>query len=155
MVIYEMYIEKEKYKNLLKTKIDQKVLWKNVLVSFIAGGLLCLFGELLIMLYQKAGLDETKSRTLMSITVVLIAAILSALGVYDRVGQIAKAGVLVPISGFANGAVSAAMEFKSEGFLLGLSANVFKVVGSVIVLGVFFGYFVGLMKYLWSLIWAK
>ena len=91
----------------------------------------------------------------MSITVVIIASLLSAFGIYDKIGQIAKAGSVVPISGFANSLVSASMEYKSEGFLLGLSANVFKLAGSIIVLGVFFGYIVGFLKYLWSLIWVE
>ena len=103
-------------------------------------------------MFLKANLDKKLSASLMSMTVVIIAALLSAFGVYDRIGQIAKAGSVIPISGFANSMVSASMEFKSEGFLLGLSANVFKLAGSIIVLGVFFGYLVGLVKYLWSLI---
>ncbi len=147
-----MYIEKKKYQKLIKTSLDKKQMWLNTLKAFFSGGLLCLFGELLVLLYQKMGFVENTSKTLMTITIILIAGILSAFGIYDKIGQVCKAGVLVPISGFANGAISASMEHKSEGFLLGLSANVFKLVGAVIVLGVFFGFAVGFVKYLWSLI---
>lgn len=147
-----MYINKRKYQALIKEKPDKALITGNCLRAFLFGGGLCLSGELLIMLYQKLGLDKKDSQTVMILTVILLASVLSAVGVYDKLGQIAKAGFLVPISGFANGAVSSAMEFKSEGFLLGLGANVFKLVGSVVVLGVFFGTLVGTIKYIWSLI---
>lgn len=147
-----MYIEKEKYKAMLLNPLDKNKLLKNTIQAFLFGGLISILGELLIFMFDKLGFDEKSSRSLMTMTVVLIASLLSAFGIYDKLGQIARAGILIPISGFANGAVSAAMEYKSEGFLLGLSANVFKVVGSVVVLGVFSGFFVGLLKYLWSLI---
>lgn len=147
-----MFVEKQKYKQLLKVKKDYKRILINTGYAFGFGGLICLIGQVLLYLFGKADLDQKLSASLMSMTVVIIAAILSAVGVYDRIGQVAKAGSVIPISGFANSMVSASMEFKSEGFLLGLSANVFKLAGSIIVLGVFFGYLVGLVKYLWSLI---
>ena len=147
-----MIVDKEKYKNLLKTNKDIKKISIDTLEAFFVGGLICTFGQLLLYLFQKADFNLKLSASLMSMTVVVIASILSAIGIYDRIGQFAKAGSVIPISGFANSMVSASMEYKSEGFLLGLSANVFKLAGAIIVLGVFFGYIVGLVKYLWGLI---
>lgn len=147
-----MYIDKSKYQRLTKVNLDKRDLVINALKAFFCGGLVCLLGETLVYLYVKMGLDIDSSKTMMTITIILIAGFLSAFGIYDKIGQFAKAGLLVPISGFANGAISASMEHKSEGILLGLSANVFKLVGAVIVLGVFFGFLVGTLKYLWSLI---
>ena len=147
-----MQIDREKYKQYLKVKKDYKKISINTLIAFACGGLVCVFGQLLLYIFRKIDLDSNTSKSLMSITVVIIASLLSAFGIYDKIGQIAKAGSVVPISGFANSLVSASMEYKSEGFLLGLSANVFKLAGSIIVLGVFFGYIVGFLKYLWSLI---
>lgn len=147
-----MLVDEEKYKKELKSKLDYKILLKNSLQAFFFGGLICLFGQFLLWGYEKLGLDEDNSKALMSITVVVIAGILSALGIYDKIGQIAKCGTIIPLVGFANSMVSSSMEYRSEGFLLGLSANVFKLAGSIIVLGVFFGFVVGLIKYLWSLI---
>lgn len=87
----------------------------------------------------------------MVIIIISFGGILTALGLYDKIGQFAKAGTIIPISGFENSLCSSAMEYKSEGLILGLGANILKLAGSVIVFGIISGFLVGLIKYLVTL----
>lgn len=107
----------------------------NTLKAFLMGGLICMIGEGFFTLYEGLGLDEETVTSLVPCTLVVIAAILTALGVFDKIARHAGAGTLVPITGFANAVVSPAMEFQSEGRILGTGANMFKVAGPVIVYG--------------------
>ncbi len=107
----------------------------NTLKAFLIGGLICMIGEGFFTLYEGLGLDEETVTSLVPCTLVVIAAILTALGVFDKIARHAGAGTLVPITGFANAVVSPAMEFQSEGRILGTGANMFKVAGPVIVYG--------------------
>ena len=104
--------------------------------AFLVGGLICTIGQGLIELYKNFGFDKEISGTLTSITLVFISALMTSLGLYDKVAKFAGAGTLVPITGFANAVVSPAIEFKDEGFVLGVAANMFKIAGPVIVYGV-------------------
>ena len=114
--------------------------------------MICLVGEGLINLYLYLGVNKEDSITFMLLTMIGIAIILSWFGIYDKIGQIAKAGTVIPITGFANSMSSSAMEYRPEGFLLGIGANTFKLAGSVIVFGILSGFFVALIKYLWWLL---
>ncbi len=107
----------------------------NLLKAFLIGGLICAIGEGFSMLYESLGADEKTVSSLVPCTLVVIAAVLTALGVFDKIARHAGAGTLVPITGFANAVVSPAMEFQSEGRILGTGANMFKVAGPVIVYG--------------------
>ena len=104
----------------------------NLLKAFLIGGAIC---EGFSMLYESLGADEKTVSSLVPCTLVVIAAVLTALGVFDKIARHAGAGTLVPITGFANAVVSPAMEFQSEGRILGTGANMFKVAGPVIVYG--------------------
>lgn len=144
-----MHIRKEKYVELLKVKRNYKKMLSNYLLSFLFGGLICVIGQFFLFIYEDLLHFETvNARSLMTGTMVLIAAGLSAFGVYDKLGQIAHAGSVIPITGFANSMVSSAMEYKPEGFLLGIGANTFKLAGAVICLGVVFAYIIGLIRYI-------
>ena len=103
----------------------------NLLKAFLIGGLICAIGEGFSMLYESLGADEKTVSSLVPCTLVVIAAVLTALGVFDKIARHAGAGTLVPITGFANAVVSPAMEFQSEGRILGTGANMFKVAGPV------------------------
>ena len=107
----------------------------NMLKAFLMGGLICAIGEGFSMLYESLGADEKTVSSLVPCTLVVVAAVLTALGVFDKIARHAGAGTLVPITGFANAVVSPAMEFQSEGRILGTGANMFKVAGPVIVYG--------------------
>lgn len=112
---------------------SQKV--KNGFLAFVIGGFVCALGEGFGMIYQKIGVGEEDIKTLIPVTLIVIAAILTALGVFDKIAYYAGAGTIVPITGFANSVVSPAMEFYSEGFVLGTAANMFKIAGPVLVFG--------------------
>ncbi len=144
-----MYYNKKEYKEMLKVKRDYKVIFKNALMAFLGGGVICLIGQIIYYIFSRcSNFDETDLRTCTVGIMVLISAILSALGIYDKIGQVVKCGSVIPITGFANATVSSAMEYNPEGFILGIGANAFKLSGAVIVLGVFFAYLVGLIRYL-------
>ncbi len=148
-----MNVSKQEYKDLLKVKMDYKQLGKNFLAAFIGGGSICLLGQIILTIYEKGfRMDKLDARSLMIGTMVLLAAILSALGIYDKIGQIMKAGSVVPITGFANSMVSSAMEYKPEGLILGIGANTFKLAGTVITLGVASAYIVGLIRYIFGVL---
>jgi stage V sporulation protein AC len=110
---------------------------KNISAAFLVGGAICALGELMGYLYrEKVGLPEDIVPTAVSITLVGLSILLTALNVYDNLAKFAGAGTLVPITGFANAMSSAALEFKSEGLVLGVGAKMFIIAGPVIVYGV-------------------
>jgi len=116
--------------------------------AFFFGGLVCFFGEVLFWIYVNI-FDNTKeiASTYMIVTMILVTSILTGLGIYDKFGQISKAGGFVPITGFANSLTASALEGKSEGIVLGIAANMFKLAGTVIVFAVVSGFVFGLIRY--------
>ena len=109
---------------------------KNCVFAFLFGGFICTIGQVLCQLYQNLGLELKDARAVVSVSLILISAVFTALGWYDNIAKVAGAGTLVPIPGFANSMVSPAMEFKSEGFITGLGAKMFTVAGPVLVFGI-------------------
>ncbi|MBQ2774668.1 MAG: stage V sporulation protein AC [Clostridia bacterium] len=107
----------------------------NLIKAFAIGGLICVIGEGFSKFYESMGVKEKTITSLVPCTIIIIAAILTALGVFDKIARHAGAGTIVPITGFANSIVSPAMEFQSEGRILGTGANMFKIAGPVIVYG--------------------
>lgn len=110
--------------------------YKTIPKAFLIGGAFCVLGQLLKMAYMAMGAGEELSGTLVSISLVALSAILTGFGVYDNLAKHGGAGTLVPITGFANAVVSPALEFKSEGYILGLGAKIFIIAGPVIAYGV-------------------
>ncbi|MBR5485686.1 MAG: stage V sporulation protein AC [Oscillospiraceae bacterium] len=119
--------------------------FKNISMAFLTGGTVCVLGQVLFRLYQRLGLSNSDAYTWVSITLVFLAALLTGLNVFDKIAKVAGAGTLVPITGFANAMVSPAMEFKSEGLVLGLGAKMFTVAGPVLVYGISAGIVYGLV----------
>lgn len=111
--------------------------WLNCLKAFAVGGLICTIGQVLMNVYggKSIGLSKEMAGTATSITLVFLSALLTGLSVYDDIAKHAGAGTLVPITGFANAVVSPAMEFKSEGWILGVGAKIFTIAGPVIAYG--------------------
>ncbi len=107
----------------------------NIIKAFAIGGLICALGEGLFELYTRLGLSEDSVKALVSITLIVLTALLTAFGVFDKIAKHAGAGTIVPITGFANSIVAPAMEFQSEGRILGTAAEMFKIAGPVIVYG--------------------
>lgn len=108
---------------------------KDFICAYGVGGLICVIGQLFTELYKSFGLEEKVVKMAVPVTLIFIAALLTGLKLFDKIAKRAGAGTLVPITGFANAVVSPAIEFKSEGFVLGVGANMFKIAGPVIVYG--------------------
>lgn len=126
---------------------------KNYTLAFIVGGVICVIGQGINDLYMKfAGLDKMAAASATSITLIFIGAFLTGLGVYDLIGKRAGAGSIIPITGFANSIVSPAMEYKREGYVLGVGANLFKVAGPVLVYGIGSSILCGLVYYIFTLV---
>ena len=108
---------------------------KDFIWAYCVGGFICVIGQLLTGLYTYLDFNEKVVKMLVPVTLIFIAALLTGLKLFDKIAKRAGAGTLVPITGFANAVVSPAIEFKSEGFILGVGANMFKIAGPVIVYG--------------------
>lgn len=143
-----MQLSKKFYKKLLEDHKLNKQYWKNSLYAFIFGGSVSIIGQIILEIFKNLGIISKDRVTYMLLIVIATAIILSAFGIYDKIGQLGKCGLTIPITGFANSMASCAMEYKPEGFILGVGANTFKLAGTVIVFGVFSGFIVGLIKYL-------
>lgn len=130
-----MSISNEQYGKLVKRYSPNSPLLTDCLKAFLIGGLICAFAEGLFVIFSRRGMNEKDSRTVAMIIVVVITAILTSLGVFDIIAKHAGAGTSVPITGFANSIVSAALEFQTEGRILGTAAQMFSIAGPVIVFG--------------------
>lgn len=126
----------QEYAQAVKAASPPSPVVKDCVLAFLFGGFICTIGQILCNLYQNLGLELQQARMAVSISLILISATLTALGWYDDLSKHAGAGMLVPITGFANSMVSPAMEFKSEGFITGLGAKLFTVSGPVLVFGI-------------------
>ena len=124
----------------------------NMLNAFWIGGLICTLGQGLLTIYKSWGLDKEQAGTATSVTLIFITAVLTGLGVFDDLAKRAGAGTLVPITGFANAVVSPAVEFKTEGFILGVGAKMFTIAGPVIVYGLSASVVYGLIYWLWTIL---
>ena len=140
-----MDISKKEYEKLTQEKSPDSKLLRNCFWAFVVGGIICVIGESLAQLYMHLGASETNARTWTSITLVFIGVLLTALNIYSKIAKHAGAGTLVPITGFANSVAAPAIEFKSEGFILGLGAKMFTIAGPVIVYGTIAGVVYGLI----------
>ncbi|KZE66303.1 stage V sporulation protein AC [Fictibacillus phosphorivorans] len=123
----------------------------NCLKAFLVGGLICVIGQAIQNFYMEFFnfSQETAGNPTVA-TLILIAALLTGLGVYDKIGQFAGAGSVVPVTGFANAVTSAALEHKSEGLVLGVATNLFKLAGAVIVFGAVAAYVFGMIRYIFQ-----
>ena len=140
----------KEYSRLLKEKSPKSPVLKNCIFAFLIGGFICTLGEALTSLYTYMKISEDDAKTLTSVTLVFIGVLLTVFGLYDRIAKHAGAGTLVPITGFANSVASPAIEFKFEGFVLGVGAKMFTIAGPVIVYGVTASVVYGLIYYLFS-----
>ena len=127
--------EKE-YGKLVKDMSPKSPILKDCAMAFLIGGLICTIGQLIMNGYMALGLEKEEAGTAMSMTLVALSALLTGFSLYDNIAKYAGAGTLVPITGFANAISSAAIEFKTEGFILGVGAKMFTIAGPVIVYGV-------------------
>ena len=130
-------LSKKEYQKIVTDKSKKSKVFVNCIKAFLIGGAICTVGQVLITVYQFAGLGEEDARTLTSVSLIFLGVLVTAFGLYDDLAKHAGAGSLVPITGFANAVSSPAIEFKTEGFVLGVGAKMFVIAGPVIVYGVF------------------
>ena len=142
--------EKE-YEKLVGQMSKKSPLWKDCLWAFVVGGIICAIGQALFDGYQALGLDKEKAGTAMSMSLVFLSALLTGLSLYDDIAKRAGAGTLVPITGFANAVSASAVEFQTEGFILGVGAKMFTIAGPVIVYGVSASVVYGLIYWITTL----
>ena len=128
-------MKNEEYGKLTKKLSPPSPKIKDFIWAYCVGGFICVIGQLFTELYKSFDLEEKVVKMAVPVTLIFIAAILTGLKLFDKIAKRAGAGTLVPITGFANAVVSPAIEFKSEGFVLGVGANMFKIAGPVIVYG--------------------
>jgi stage V sporulation protein AC len=136
---------KEDYQKYVDEKTPNSPIVKNCFNAFWVGGLICAIGQIIFELCKMRGLDESTSYSVVSILLIFLSAFLTALNVFNRIGKFAGAGSLVPITGFANSIVSPAMEYKSEGYVMGVGAKMFTVAGPVLVYGISSAIIVGII----------
>ena len=139
---------KEEYVKYAEKKGPKSSKLLHAVMAFVIGGIICVIGQGIIAFCQSKGLDEKVSGNVATITLIFLGALLTGLGIYDNIAKHAGAGSSVPITGFANAIVSAAMEFKAEGLILGLGAKMFAIAGPVIVFGVISSSVWGLIYFL-------
>ena len=138
----------EEYQTMVEKASKPSPLWKDMLMAFLSGGLICTLGQLIRNGWQNVGLGQLDAAAATSITLIAIAALLTGLHLYDKLAKHAGAGTLVPITGFSNSIASAALEFKSEGFVLGTATKMFTIAGPVLVFGISASVIYGILLYL-------
>ena len=142
----------EDYQSLSSKTAPKSPLGKDMLFAFLIGGTICALGQILYSLYYDIiKLSVQDSKTWVSITLIFLSALLTGLGVYDKIAKFGGAGTLVPITGFANAMVSPAIEFKTEGLVLGLGTKIFAIAGPVIVYGTVASVIYGILYYVITL----
>lgn len=142
-----LQVTPQEYKELSQSMTPKPTVLKNTIRAFIVGGSICAFGQVIINALTLAGLQRTDASTATTAFLILLGALLTGLGVYDELGKFAGAGSIIPVTGFANSIVSPALEFKREGYVMGVGAKLFTVAGPVLVYGITTSIVVGIIYY--------
>lgn len=129
-------MSQKEYDKLVKEKSPKSPIFKDMCLAFIIGGLICAIGQCISVYIKSFGLNKEDTASLVSSAMIFLGAFLTGVGVYDRIAKYGKAGTLVPITGFANSIVSPAMEYKTEGYVLGVGTKMFIIAGPVLVYGI-------------------
>ena len=147
-----MTIDRSNYDNYVKKKTPPSPIFKNCTRAFLVGGLICVIGQGVrdFAIYLGAGSEDVK--TIVPIVMIFIGAFLTGIGVYDKIGKFAGGGSIIPITGFANSIASSAMEFKSEGWIMGVGAKIFTIAGPVIVYGTLASVVYGLIYWIMQML---
>ena len=136
---------KKDYQDYVDKKSPNSPIFKNCFNAFWIGGLICCIGQIISSFCKFKGLDTNTSNTITSIVLIFLSAFLTSLNIFNKIGKIAGAGSLVPITGFANSIVSPAMEYKSEGYIMGVGGKMFTIAGPVLVFGISTSILVGII----------
>ena len=140
-------MNKQEYSEYVRKRTKRSPILKNCSFAFLIGGAICTLGHALKNLYMSLSGDERTASSLVCVTLIFITACLTGIGVFDNIARVAGAGTIVPITGFANAVSSAAIDNKSEGFVLGVGAKMFIIAGPVIVFGLLSGAIYGVIYY--------
>lgn len=135
----------KQYSDYVDKKSPNSPIVKNCFNAFWVGGLICVLGQIIVDYCMYRGMDNASASTVASIALIAISAILTGLNVFNRIGKFAGAGSLVPITGFANSIVSPAIEYKSEGYVMGVGGKMFTVAGPVLVFGISTSVIIGII----------
>lgn len=142
-------MEKSKYAKIVKKNTPREKIILNPIIAFLVGGFMGLLGQGLIDFYSYIFSISTKDASVfMIVTLIFVGCLLTCLGFFDKLVQFAKCGLIIPITGFAHAMMSATLEYRKEGMITGIGANMFKLAGSVIVFGVVSAYVFGLIRLL-------
>lgn len=142
-------MDKERYKEITSKIVPQEDKLKNGIIAFLVGGLVGLLGQIIVFVLEDSfDVAHKDATSIMIVILIFIASLLTALGVFDNLVAKAKAGLIVPITGFAHAMTSAMLDYKKEGLVTGIGANAFKLTGSVILYGVVAAYIFGTIRYL-------
>ena len=145
-----MQPSKKVYSKMVKEASKNSPKLKDFFFAYLIGGFICVIGQLLMELYTNLGFNEEQVKMLIPVTLIFLAILLTALKIFEKIAKIAGAGTLVPITGFANAVASPAMEYKPEGFVLGVGANMFKIAGPVLVYGTLAAVIYGVIFYIFA-----
>jgi stage V sporulation protein AC len=146
-----MSISKDDYSKMTDKASPNSPKIMNCIKAFLFGGTICLLGQVIITILENAGLGEKEVQAGTSSILIILTAVLTGVGVFDKIARHAGAGTIVPITGFANSVVSPALEFQHEGFILGTAAQMFTIAGPVIVYGISSSFLYGLIIYIFKL----
>lgn len=135
----------KEYQDFVNKKSPNSPILKNCFNAFFIGGLICTVGQIILNICKNRGFDTQISGTIVSISLIALSAFLTSLNIFNKIGKVAGAGSLVPITGFANSIVSPAMEYKSEGYIMGVGGKMFTVAGPVLVFGISTSILVGII----------
>ena len=140
--------ENKEYQNLVNKVKPKPPLLSNCLWAFTVGGLICVIAQLVQNYLQYQGMNKTDAGSATAVIMIFLGALLTGIGVYDKIGQKAGAGSIVPITGFSNVIVASAMEFKREGYIFGVGARIFNIAGPTLLFGFSASVLIGLITYL-------
>ncbi|WP_425446070.1 stage V sporulation protein AC [Dethiothermospora halolimnae] len=143
-------INQKDYQSYVDKKIPKPNYFKNCIKAFVVGGLICIIGQIITNTLKNYGLSPKNVAAATAIILVFLGALFTGLGLYDKLGKFAGAGSIVPITGFANSIVSPAMEYKREGYVLGIAAKMFTIAGPVLVYGFGTSVFIGIIYLLFK-----
>lgn len=144
-------MNKQEYVDYVEKKSKKSTIVKDCIIAFVIGGIICILGQIITDIAKSLGADEKIASAVCSISLIFLGALLTSLKLYQRIGKVAGAGSIVPITGFSNSIVSPAIEYKSEGLVLGIGANMFKVAGPVLVYGIGSSVIYGLIYYIYTI----
>lgn len=141
---------KQEYKKWSQEKAPRTPKAKNLLLAFLVGGIICTVGQLILNFFLGTGMEKDEAGALTTLIMIFLGAFLTGINVYDNIGRIGGAGASVPVTGFANSIVSPAMEYKKEGYVMGVGAKMFLIAGPVLVYGIVASVIAGIFYYLFG-----